>query len=75
MKEKRRLLDLVAEITSTEVQEYCISVARGINVLLDPNFTERALHDAGMDYAKPEPMSHPMALDSEGRHRPKQPEH
>ena len=67
VKVKRRVLEDVARTRSTEDREYLLSIARGLTLLLDPNFTERALQDAGQTIDNPEPPGHPMPLDSEGR--------
>ena len=64
---KRRALEAVVRTQSREQQDYYISVARGLSILLDDNFTEGALQDAGQPIDKPEPPEHPMSLDSEGR--------
>jgi hypothetical protein len=64
---KRRLLDLVLTTSSSEHRDHLLSIARGLDYVLSPNFKERALQDAGQTIdTKPEP-AHPMALDSEGR--------
>ena len=67
VKVRRRALEAVVQTQSKETQEYYISVARGLSVLISPNFTEGALQDAGQTIDKPEPPQHPMSLDSEGR--------
>ena len=64
---KRRVLESVALTRFSEDRDYYLSIARGIHELLDPNFTERALQDAGQPIDTPTPITHPMPLDSEGR--------
>ena len=67
VKVKRRTLEAVVRTRSNEDRDYYISLARGLDLLLDPNFSEAALQDAGQPIDKPEPPQHPMSLDSEGR--------
>ena len=69
VKVKRWVLENAALTRSSNDCDYYLSIARGLNWVLDDNFTERALQDAGQTVDKPEPLTHPMPLDSEGQRR------
>ena len=64
---KRRVLEDAVLTRSSEDRDFYLSIARGLHWVLNPNFTERALQDAGQTIDNPEPIPHPMSLDSEGR--------
>lgn len=67
VKVKRRALEAVVRTRSSEDRDYYLSMARGIDLVLSPNFSEGALQDAGQPIDNPDPPPHPMSLDSEGK--------
>ena len=74
VKVKRQVQDHAVLTRSSEDRDYYLSIARGINWILNDNFKERALQEAGQPIDNPEPVTHPMPLDSEGRRRLKAPQ-